>query len=185
LHFAISRSRSDLMSRPRSKSADYAVYLLVRIVVCVIQSLPYRAACALAGALAWLAYHLDKRHREVARDNLRQAFPGRFSAAEMNRLVRKVYRHLCTLLIDIIHLPRKLNPRTWRRHLEIPQLSLVLDCLLSGRPLLLVTGHFGNWEAGGYTLALLGFTTHAIARPLDNPYLDDFLRRFREGTGQK
>src|SRR5262249_35703481 len=27
--------------------------------------------------------------------------------------------------------------------------------------------------------------THAIARPLDNPYADAFLRRFREHTGQK
>ena len=57
--------------------------------------------------------------------------------------------------------------------------------MLSGRPLLLVTGHFGNWEMGGYVLGLLGFTTHAIARTLDNPYLDDFLRGFRERTGQK
>src|SRR5204863_1029319 len=32
---------------------------------------------------------------------------------------------------------------------------------------------------------LLGFKTHAVARPLDNPYLDDFLRQFRERTGQK
>src|SRR5947209_13223885 len=61
----------------------------------------------------------------------------------------------------------------------------MVECLLSGRPLLLVTGHFGNWELGGYVLGLLGFTTHAIARPLDNPYLDVFLRRFRERTGQK
>src|SRR5262249_32861073 len=29
------------------------------------------------------------------------------------------------------------------------------------------------------------FRTHAVARPLDNPYLDDFLRRFREKTGQR
>jgi KDO2-lipid IV(A) lauroyltransferase len=31
---------------------------------------------------------------------------------------------------------------------------------------------------------LLGFSTYAIARPIDNPYLDRFLRRFRERTGQ-
>ena len=37
----------------------------------------------------------------------------------------------------------------------------------------------------GFTLGLLGFPTHAVARPLDNPYLDDFLRTFREKTGQK
>ena len=62
---------------------------------------------------------------------------------------------------------------------------MVVDGLLCGKPLLLVTGHFGNWEIGGYTLGLFGFRTHAIARPIDNPYLDKFLRSFRERTGQK
>jgi Kdo2-lipid IVA lauroyltransferase/acyltransferase len=38
---------------------------------------------------------------------------------------------------------------------------------------------------GGFTLGTLGFPTFAIARPIDNPYLDAFLRRFREGRGQK
>ena len=55
-----------------------------------------------------------------------------------------------------------------------------------GRPLLFVTGHFGNWELGGYTLGLLGFSTFAIARKLDNPYLNDFLlHRFRQRIGQR
>src|SRR5256714_2930426 len=33
-------------------------------------------------------------------------------------------------------------------------------------------------------LGLLGFKSYAVARPLDNPYLDDFLHRFRQRTGQ-
>jgi KDO2-lipid IV(A) lauroyltransferase len=36
----------------------------------------------------------------------------------------------------------------------------------------------------GYTLGLLGFKSYAVARPLDNPYLDEFLHRFRSRTGQ-
>jgi Kdo2-lipid IVA lauroyltransferase/acyltransferase len=173
------------MSKQRSKVGDYAVYIIIRIVVCILQALPYRAGLAFAGALAWLVFHVDKRHRAVARDNLRHAFPGRYNDVQLDDLVRAVYRHFCVMLIDIVHMPRKLNPHNWRRHMEIPQITLVVDCLLSGRPLLLTTGHFGNWEIGGYTLALLGFPTHAIARPLDNPYVDEYLRRFREGTGQR
>src|SRR5205085_11965591 len=61
----------------------------------------------------------------------------------------------------------------------------MFDVLLSGRPVLCVTGHFGNWELAGYSLGLVGCPTHAIARPLDNPYVDRFLRTFRERTGQK
>jgi KDO2-lipid IV(A) lauroyltransferase len=173
------------MSKQRSQIADYAVYLIVRIVVCLLQSLSYSAACAFASGLAWLAYRVDRRHREVAFDNLRQAFPGRYSDAELDELVRSAYRHFCTLLIDIVHMPRKLHANTWRRHMQVPSIRQCVACLLSGRPLLIVTGHFGNWEAGGYTLALLGFATHAIARELDNRYLDDYLRSFRESTGQK
>ena len=51
--------------------------------------------------------------------------------------------------------------------------------------MLVVTGHFGNWEVAGMAFGLVGFQSHAIARPLDNPYVDQFLRSFRERTGQK
>jgi KDO2-lipid IV(A) lauroyltransferase len=101
-------------------------------------------------------------------------------------LVRAVYRHFCGLLLDIVQLPRLMNVRTWRRHLELIGGRSVVEGLLSDKPLLLVTAHFGNWEMGGYALGLLGFRTHAIARKLDNPYLDDFFRcRFRERTRQQ
>ena len=134
--------------------------------------------------MAWLIYHVDKRHRKVADENLRHAFP-ELEAAERDQRVRAVYLHFCTLLIEIVHLPRQLHPCNWRRYLDLACGRKLVAALLSGRPLLLVTGHFGNWEMGGYVLGLLGFRTHAVARVLDNPYLDDFLRAFRERTGQR
>lgn len=173
------------MSKPRSPSLDYLVYLVVRVVVAVLQALPPSAARSCARGLAWLAYRIDRRHREVALDNLRQAFPGAYTDAQRDALVRAVYRHFCTMLIEIIQMPRKLHTANWRRHLEIATGRQTLGCLLSGRPLLIVTGHYGNWELAGYALGLLGFRTYAVARPLDNPYLDTFLRQFREATGQK
>jgi KDO2-lipid IV(A) lauroyltransferase len=172
------------MARPRSGVANYLVYLGVRLIVGVIQALPYRTACSLGSSLGWLIYHLNARHRNVALDNLRHAFPGRFTEAELDLQVRAVYRHFCTVLIDIIQVPRKLHADNLQRHVEVDR-GRWMDLLLGGRPLLLVTGHFGNWELGGYVLGLLGFTTHAIARPLDNRFLDAYLRSFRERTGQK
>jgi KDO2-lipid IV(A) lauroyltransferase len=89
------------------------------------------------------------------------------------------------MLMEIVHLPRMLHPQNWKRHMTLRNPQTILEVLLSDRPVLIVSGHFGNWELGGYILALLGFRTHAIARPLDNPYVDAFLLRFREQTGQK
>ena len=172
------------MSKPHSRIADFSVYLLMRVVVCILQALSFRTSCMVANGLAWLIYKVDRRHRLVAADNLRHAF-GLGDEAERDRLVRVVYRHFCTMLMEIIHLPRMLHPHNWKQHLKLVDHRPMVDLLLSDRPVLVVSGHFGNWELGGYVLGLLGFTTHAIARPIDNPYLDDYLRAFRERTGQK
>ncbi len=173
------------MAKPRSRAADYGVYLVVRFIVHLLQSVPLETGRAIARGLAWLAYRLDRRHREVALDNLRQAFPGRYSEAELDALVRDVYRHFCGIIIEMVHLPRKLHPHNWRQYLSLPEGPAVVDALLSGGPVMVVTGHFGNWEMAGYALGMLGFRSFAVARPLDNPYLDRFLRQFREKTGQQ
>jgi KDO2-lipid IV(A) lauroyltransferase len=173
------------MSKSRSGLADYLVYIVIRLFVCLVQALPFSAARPLAAGLALLAYYADRRHRKVAEENLLQAFPGRFNSAEIDRIVRATYRHFCGVILEIIHLPRRINPYNWVSYMKIPRHRQLLECLLSNRPLLMVTGHFGNWEMGSYVMGLLGFSAHAVARPLDNPFLDDYLRRFREKTGQK
>jgi KDO2-lipid IV(A) lauroyltransferase len=165
---------------------DYAVYLAVRLLLCFLQALSYEKACELAAGLAWLAHKLDRRHRLVAHENLRNAFPGRYSYAELDALVRNVYRHFCIVVVEMAHLPRMMRLSNWRERLDMgPDVRTVVDVFTSGRPAMLVTGHFGNWEVAGVAIGLLGFRAHAVARELDNPYLEDFLRRFRERTGQR
>jgi KDO2-lipid IV(A) lauroyltransferase len=48
----------------------------------------------------------------------------------------------------------------------------------------MLTGHFGNWEMAGYLFGVFGFPPNSVYRPLDNPYLDRYIRSFRERTGQ-
>jgi Kdo2-lipid IVA lauroyltransferase/acyltransferase len=174
------------MAKPRSVVADYAAYLVVRIFVCVIQALPLTMGRTFAAALAWLVHTVDKRHRQAAIDNLQHAFPGRYSEEEIDLLIRRVFRHFCTLAVEIIHLPRCFHFNNWRRYVTLPQGDILLEHMLSGRSIMFVTGHFGNWELGGFILGALGFRTYAIARTLDNPFIDQYLRvKFREKTGQK
>jgi KDO2-lipid IV(A) lauroyltransferase len=56
--------------------------------------------------------------------------------------------------------------------------------LIDDRPAVIVTGHFGNFEVGGYLLGVLGFPTFTVARTLDNRYLNRFVNGFRGATGQ-
>jgi KDO2-lipid IV(A) lauroyltransferase len=172
------------MSQPRSRAADYAVYLAARVLVCVLQGMSYRLGRSLMSGLAWLAYHIDKRHRDVAIENLRHAFPGEYHESQLRWLTLNVFRHFANLLIEMVYLPRLIRPHNWKRFVRFENMEETIAELVSGRPVIIVTGHFGNWEMAGYALGLVGFKTYAIARPLDNPYLERFTRKFRERTGQ-
>jgi KDO2-lipid IV(A) lauroyltransferase len=173
-----------MSEKRRPRWHDYSVYLAVRTAVCVIQALPPSAARALADLLAAVAYRVDRRHRQVADENLQHAFP-ELTPAKRDRRVRAAYRHFIGVVVEIVLLPRKLHVGNWRNYAALVGGDKILSALLSDRPVLFATGHFGNWEMSGYALGLFGFKTHAIARTLDNPYLERFLKKFREKTGQQ
>jgi KDO2-lipid IV(A) lauroyltransferase len=173
------------MARPRRRSLDYLVYVLVRLLVGVAQTLTVEQSYACARFLARVFYRLDVRHREVGLENLRHAFGDRYTDAGRDRLVRTVYEHFFMMVVEILHIPRKLHPETWRDRIELTGHEAVLDRLLTGGPVILLSGHFGNWEMAGYLFGVFGFPPNSVARTLDNPYLDRFLRRFRERTGQR
>ncbi len=174
-----------MAEKKRSRVADYLVYLIVRIIVCVIQALSFETARRLARFMGWLIYALDKRHRQVAIENLRQAYPGLHTDAQLDAIVLGVAQHFTTVLIEVMHMPRRYHLHNYKQYTTLREPARMMELLLSGRPILFVTGHLGNWELSGYALGLFGFQSHAIARPIDNPYLDDLLRSFRERTGQK
>ncbi len=173
------------MKRPRHPVLDYLVYLAVRLLVGVCQALSVERSYEIADRLAYLLYRVDTRHRLVAMENLRHAFGDRFTEAERDRIVRGVYRHFCRMIMEMLHIPRKLHLTTWRERITLNGHEKVVDRLLEGGPVIMLSGHFGNWEMAGYLFGVFGFPSHSIARTLDNPYLDSFLRSFRERTGQK
>jgi KDO2-lipid IV(A) lauroyltransferase len=172
------------MSRKRSAVADYSVYLVVRCLAALVQILPRTWALVIANGLGWLAYHVDRRHRLVADENIRHAFGDQYTPAQRDRLVRAVYRHFCRLLIELIYLPQRVKAGTLAELFEFERSGEYLDAILCERPAMMVTGHLGNWEAAGFYLGLIGCRMYPIARPLDNPYLDTWLRELRQRTGQ-
>jgi KDO2-lipid IV(A) lauroyltransferase len=172
-------------TKKRSVVLDYTVYVVVRCLACLIQILSWRSARTVSGWLAGLVYFIDKRHRHVAAENLRLAFPGQYTEKEIDQIVRNVYRHFCMLMMEICLIPRKLRVYNYKHYLGMRGEEQMVRAMLGERPVLIVTGHLGNWELAGYFMGLCGFTLYAVARTLDNPYLDQYLRGFREKTGQR
>ncbi len=175
------------MAAKRPWQVDYAVYLLVRTLVCVVQLLSWPQAKALAVGLGWLAHRIDRRHRLVASENLRHAFAEK-SEKDIEDLVYNCYQHWALVLVEMIRLPRTIHRTNLYEHVHYPvpeQRHLAEYLCATAKPVMLVSGHFGNFEALSYVLGLYGSVGSVVARRLDNPYLDRFLREFRQKTGQR
>ena len=167
----------------KSKFVHYLVYLAVRVAVCWLQSLSIEACAQVAKFSAWLAYDIFYIRRELLDENIRHALPN-LSLREQQQLARGTLEHLVLMCCEIMHAPRKIHETNWRKHVVIDRKREIVTQLLDPRPTCLVTGHIGNFEIGGYMTGILGMVTHTVARTLDNPYLDEFLLKFREAKGQ-
>jgi len=162
---------------------DYSVYLLVRLLICAVQSLSLATCQALAQRLGWFCCCVLKLRQKVSQENLRIAFPEK-TQAERDAIALGMWQHLLLMVMEIAHAPRKVKRTTWRQFSSIPSMKEMLLRQIDKRPTVIISGHHGNFEMGGYLLALHGFPTHTVARPLDNPYLDRFVNEFRGSTGQ-
>lgn len=173
------------MAKPRNRAVDLAVYVAIRVVVCVVQAVPPALAFWLADRIAWLLYRYVPSRRRVAIENLNAAYPELIDNPDRaHRLVRAMYKHFIRAAVEGLLLPRKLHVHNWRSFADLHPAVGLPAAMFSDRAALLVTAHFGNWELAGYAMGALGFKTYAIARVLDNPHLERFVLRLRQSTGQ-
>jgi len=124
------------------------------------------------------------RFREkVIRENIRGVFPDA-DDDRIRNMTRNMWYHLFLMGCEIAHAPRKIHDTNWRKHVFIRDKVRMTSYLIDYRPLVAVTGHFGNFEMAGYVTGLLGMPSYTVARKLDNEHLDRFLNGFRERNGQ-
>ncbi len=167
----------------RQRVVDYLVYVVVRVLICVVQAMRVETGHAIARRLGWLFCDVLKLRRGVVDENLAHAFP-ELSGAARYRVARGMWEHLFLLALEVTHAPRKIHETNWRDFIRVQHADRLVRALLADRPNLIVTAHFGNFEVAGVVLGTLGFPTYTVARTLDNPHIDRFLNRFRGGSGQ-
>ncbi len=162
---------------------DWLVYILIRIFICVIQSLPIEVCQTISKGLALVATDIVPLRYSVVEENLRHVFPD-WDDAYRHRFIRRMWEHLFLMVAEIAQARRKIHETSFHDYVTFINKPLLVKYLLDPRPTVLVTGHYGNFEVAGYVLGMFGFPSFTIARKLDNPYLDRFLNEFRGSSGQ-
>lgn len=172
----------------KQKSRWLAEYAAFRLITCVVEILSVRQTIRIAEFVGWafvnvLPKKLTRYH--VAAENLQHAFGPDLSDKEVERLIEGMWVHLFRLVAEIIQFPRRLHKDNFRDVIRFRNRKMCAEALNSGRTILMLGGHFGNWEALTATFGIFGYPMGIVARELDNPYLHQWFVRTREVTGHR
>lgn len=119
------------------------------------------------------------RVTQRARDNLIAAFPEK-SAAERDAIIRTMWDNLGRTVAEYAHLDKfdlsGPDPRIRVNNLEEIE-------KIRGQGVLIVSGHFANWEIMPITASRYGIDGAIVYRPPNNPYVDRYISRARARKG--
>lgn len=170
------------MAAPSNAFSLWSQYLAARAAAMTLTCFSVRDNLRTAAAIGRTMYRFDRRHRQRALDNLTTAFP-EWSDAQREQVALQSFEHFVQLAVEVCHTPRLLHIDTWPQHVRLGNLAPALRLMLQRKPAILLTGHLGNWEVLGYLLATMGFHIEALARPLDNRLINDWLLGIRQKRG--
>ena len=136
----------------------------------------------------WLLYHLFPYRRGVVLGNLRRVFGGYIPESEILKLAQAYYAHYIRFLLEFLRLPFMSAERR-KSSMRIENMEVAVRAHEQGKGILLLTGHFGNFEVA--TVAGIGQFPgyrglfHFVRRPLKPKLLNDFItwRTRRAGFG--
>ncbi len=177
------------MGKARSKVRNVVEYAALRAFAGVVRLSGLRVGYALAAVVGELVHLVDRRHREIARANLREHFrddEGRaLPEREVRRIARGVFRHITKSAVEVLLLPRVLERRGLESVVDLSGGSHITEAIASGRGAILVSAHLGNWEVVGAAGRMVGCLFTTVYRPLDNPLLDRWVRESRSWLEQE
>jgi len=142
--------------------------------------LPVERAAGLGRRLMAVLGPRSNKHRQVLR-NLHLMFPDK-GAQELTSIAREMWGNIGAVLGEYPHLTRTIHTQTAER-VEIEGKENLDRYLGQKRPVVFVGAHLVNWEIPGSTIIFSGLPLVVVYGPLQNPYLDRLLYRYRNTKG--
>lgn len=134
--------------------------------------------------LGAIAFALDKKRRDIALKNLKDAYKHEIPEHEIKKIAKRAFQNLAVTALEFPRLP-------WLKKGNIDKYvecigAKGLDAALQGKKgVILLTAHYGNWELLVATLGLKGYDTDVVAREMDSPLFEGFVKWVRTRCGNK
>jgi Kdo2-lipid IVA lauroyltransferase/acyltransferase len=131
--------------------------------------------------LGAIARRVIRRRDRRAMANLRLAFPDR-NESELRRILDECWRHFGRETLGYIRL-QQLPIEEVNRTVRYVNLEALREAESLNKGVIVISAHYGGWEAAGLTMMSLVPRVRTVARRLDNKYLERDLVASRARAG--
>ncbi len=163
---------------------DRLEYVLYSFIGSLVRLMPWEMVNRAGKRVAAFAYDFIPIRKKLTLENLRQAFPQK-SADEIDAIARGTYRNVVIVLLEMFWFPC-LTEAKLREIVSMADTSILDARLKEGNGLIMLGGHFGNWELNALAVGLLGgHQLTIIVQEQRNKYVDAFMNKNRVLFGNK
>ncbi len=155
--------------------------LTIRLLFRCVRILPVRLAGAIGAGLGRAGYFIDKRHRNIAQNNLARVYPEK-SPAWHSRVARESFAELGRTLLEIPHVYLRSKEFLLSR-ITVEGEDVLRELLAQNKGAFLTACHHSNWELGALTFSMLGYPTSIIYRPMNQKPVENYFKTLRERFG--
>jgi KDO2-lipid IV(A) lauroyltransferase len=128
-------------------------------------------------------YRASKKHRRRAIDNLRLAFP-EMSHIGREALARRVFEHFGRVTADFLVSSNR-TAEQLDESMTVEGKEYIDAALALGKGVVMITGHFGNWERMAAWLSTHGYPVTVVQRDARNTTLNQMVQDLREKPGTR
>lgn len=156
--------------------------LLYYLVIYPVSLLPFSVLYVLSSLLAFVLEYIVKYRRKVIWNNLRNSFPEK-SEAELKQILHRFYIHFSDLIVESLK-GFNLSEKEVRKRVSFEGLEDMQRFYKEKREVIIVSGHYGNWEMPGSAISL--FIDHlpvALYKPLSNKFFNEKAKQSRTAFG--
>ncbi|WP_107970053.1 lipid A biosynthesis lauroyl acyltransferase [Campylobacter concisus] len=141
--------------------------------------LPSSLQNMLAKFLAFAFMKLKKKRFHVVMTNLNLAFGETKTKEEKLEIAKKCYYNFAKYLGINFILNQNTTKQKILEQVVFKNEHFLLDAMKSGRPIIVTTAHFGQWEIFGLAVAARFGPSSVLGRKLDSSVMDKILRANR------
>jgi KDO2-lipid IV(A) lauroyltransferase len=126
-------------------------YTLVKFFRFIILMLPLKSVQIFGKTLGQLSYFLLTKRRAITMENLKYAFPEK-EDAELKKITKGVFLNLGISICEFLWFPN-LNDVILTKLVNFKNLDLMIEGNKRGKGMIMLSGHFGNWEMAALATA--------------------------------